>query len=67
MLFRSVSQSRLGDWVGGWGKKYYNTYDLYAKYDNLDLYGMTKHEMLDMAHSDPELLVALIRNELGLN
>ena len=46
---------------GGWGKKHYNTYDLYAKYDNLDLYGMTKHEMLDMAYTDPELLVALLR------
>ena len=56
-----------GDWGGSSGKKYYDTYDLYNKYDNLDLYGMTKHEMLDMAYSDPELLVALIRGELGLN
>lgn len=56
-----------GDWVGGWGKKYYDTYELCSRYDSLDLYGMTKHEMLDMAYTDPELLVALIRNELGLN
>ena len=54
-----------GDW--GWGKHHYDAYDLSARYDNLDLYGMTKHEMLDMAYTDPELLVALIRNELGLN
>jgi len=45
-------------------KYYYTTKPIAAVYDTHLLYNMTKAEMLDMAYTDPETYVALVREEL---
>jgi hypothetical protein len=42
----------------------YQTYDKYTKDNDHSLYGMTKDEMYDMAYTDPETFVMLVRAEL---
>jgi hypothetical protein len=42
----------------------YPTYDKHTKDNDHSLYGMTKDEMYDMAYTDPETFVMLVRAEL---
>jgi hypothetical protein len=46
-----------------WSKSSYYAYDLDVS-ASTSLYGMTRSEMEDMAYTDPETFVALVRQEL---